>query len=55
MADYRSIAGNDSILFRLEDGFQMACLSWNIDVQNLADGGRSLYCLLVVALLPFSV
>ena len=37
MADQRSVAGNDAFLFGLEDAFQMACLSWYIDVQYLAD------------------
>ena len=37
MADQRSVAGNNAILFGLEDGFQMACLSWYIDVQYLTD------------------
>ena len=37
MANQRSEAGNDAFLFRLEDAFQMACLSWYIDVQYLAD------------------
>jgi len=37
MANQRSEAGNHAILFRLEDALQMACLSWYIDVQYLAD------------------
>ena len=37
MANQRSEAGNDAFLFRLEDALQMACLSWYIDVQYLAD------------------
>jgi hypothetical protein len=37
MADQRSVARNDTFLFGLEDAFQVACLSWYIDVQYLAD------------------
>ena len=55
MADQRSIAGRDPLFFRFEDTLQMARLSWYIDVQNLADGGRSFYCLLAMGIVTLLV
>jgi hypothetical protein len=46
MADQCRIAGNYALLLGLEDAFQMACLSWYIDVQYLTDDAPLLSSLL---------
>ena len=53
MTDQSGISRNDAFLFGLEYALQVTCLSWYIDMQNLADDRRSLYCLLASARLPF--